>query len=413
MNVFRHTYKRHLRYSFLRGPAIALSTQLASFVAIKSLGADERTAVIISLAIPVGNLLAIGWSRLMAARARIPMVFWPDLVGFLLLMPLAFVVSPLAFVVLVFLATLLRAPTVTALAGVMRDNYPAESRAHTLGKVQSYALGTMAASGWLFGVLLEKDPAAYRWLFPVSAMLGLIAVWQLRGVPEEDPEERRLLREPSLLDIYHVLRRDRDFLRYETTYFIFGLGAIMYSTLLPLYLAQDLQVDYTSGAIALVVLATGLPVLTSPFWGKLIDRADVLVLRGVFNMLWALCPLLIALFHNMGGVYAGQILMGLTTGGSALIWNLGINIFARKEDVPTYMGIHQTLTGVRGLLGPLIGLGIGYAMAGSGQVPAYRWVFVLCFFVMMTAGILMLLEAKSFARKGRSARFATAEEANR
>lgn len=411
MTLFDSTYKRHLKYSFLRGPAIALSTQLASFVAIKSLGATERQAIIVSFAIPAGNLLAILWSRVLAHRLRIPFAVWPDFVGFLILLPILFVVKAETFITLVFLTTLLRAPTIVALAGVVRDNYPAEYRARTLGNVQAMALGSIALSGWIFGLILDKDPTAYRWLFPLSAGLGLFSVLQLRGVPEADPKMRAREQRASIWDVFRILNRDRDFLRYEMTYFCFGVGAIMYSTMLPLYMAQDLLADYREGALALVVLASALPVLTSPLWGWVIDRANVLFLRGVFNVLWALCPLIVYLLHSMPGVYAAQFLVGLTTGGSALIWTLGINIFAPQKLVPTYMGIHTTLTGLRGLLAPAIGLWLAYRFQAD-DVPGYRTVFLLCFVLMAGAGVYMFYEARQLERRGRATTFVSAEASN-
>jgi hypothetical protein len=39
-----------------------------------------------------------------------------------------------------------------------------------------------------------------------------------------------------------------------------------------------------------------------------------------------------------------------------LAWNLGHHDFARRELASVYMGIHATLTGVRGALGPFIGV---------------------------------------------------------
>ncbi len=409
--VEKATFRRHASYSALRGPAIALSTQLAAFVAIKSLGATERQAILLAFALPLGNLMAIFWSRMMVRRRRLPWAVWPDFVGFLLLFPIAFVVDPIWFIVLVFGTTLLRSSAIVALSGIIRDNYPGAVRAQTMGKVQAGALGAMAISGLVFGKILELDPSAYRFIYPFSAILGFIAVYRLSGVPESDPRERLFGREPSLLDIWHVLRSDRDFLYYQISFFIFGLAAMMLNALLPLYLAQDLQVDYVSGAIALVVITSGLPVLTSPIWGRMIDRNNVLVMRGLFNLVWALCPFIIVATHSVAGVYAGQILVGFIQGGSMLVWNLGVNIFARKVEVPTYMGIHQTLTGARGLIAPVLGLWLAYTFAAQGaEVPAYRTVFLLCGVLMLGAGIFMVWEGRAMEAKGRAVTFKLADE---
>lgn len=55
---------------------------------------------------------------------------------------------------------------------------------------------------------------------------------------------------------------------------------------------------------------------------------------------------------------AAQFVQGLAFSGSVLIWWLGVNYFARSREVGLYMAIHQTLTGVRGVVTPLIGIWI-------------------------------------------------------
>lgn len=412
MTVHRRTFRSHASYMALRGPAMALSVQMASFVAIKSLGATEREAIAVSFALPIGHLLGIFWAHVLARRYRVPFAFWPDLIGFLLLMPIVFVDSPRVFVALIFGTIILRASTIVALSGIIRDNYSSDSRAATMGKVQAASLATMAVSGLVFGYLLEADSNAYRWLYPASAVLGIVAVIQLRKIPEANPADRVYSSEPSIWDFAKVLRDDRDFLRYQISFMAFGFAALMYTALLPLYLAQDLDVSYKSGAVALVVIQFALPMLTSPLWGRLIDRANVLMLRGVFNLVWALCPILVFLFHSVEGVMIGQVMVGLIQGGSVLVWNLGINIFARKHDVPKYMGVHQALTGIRGLVAPLVGLWLAVWLAGDSPVPDYRTVFLLCGLVMIAAGLYMLWESQMMQRRGKAVTFQGAEQQN-
>jgi hypothetical protein len=50
-------------------------------------------------------------------------------------------------------------------------------------------------------------------------------------------------------------------------------------------------------------------------------------------------------------------LQGVALGGAGLLWMLGNMDFAEEKDVPLYMGINATLTGLRGSIGPLFGVG--------------------------------------------------------
>ena len=68
----------------------------------------------------------------------------------------------------------------------------------------------------------------------------------------------------------------------------------------------------------------------------------------------------------------GRILSGLGRGGGAIAWNIGHLHFAREHQAELYMGIHVALTGVRGLLIPLLGwtanLYLGYWSFGIALV---------------------------------------------
>jgi hypothetical protein len=63
--------------------------------------------------------------------------------------------------------------------------------------------------------------------------------------------------------------------------------------------------------------------------------------------------------------------------GGKLGWNLGHNDFASDDQSTLYMGIHVTLTGVRGLIAPLAGVASTSTLrasnrAGSLGVAAFR-----------------------------------------
>ena len=410
MDIPQTTYVRQARHGLLRGPSMALCLmQLPVFIAIKSLGASEQQAVIITLAVPVGNLLSLFYTGFLAQRRRIPFIVALE-VGFIaLLLPMAFVTSPWLFIALLFTGIVLRTLTLPATAGLIRENYPPGRRAHLSGKVQAWTHGSAGISGLMFGILLEADPSAYRWLYPLAALFAFSATWQLLSVPETDPASRSYRTAPSLRDIVHIFRRDTHFLNYEVSFFIFGVAAMTYQILLPLYLAQDLQANYTQGALALVVFNSLLLVLTSGFWGRVLDRANMLYMRGLFNLTWALAPLILFFTHSVVGVYASQIIVGIFQGGSILIWNLGINLFARKEEVPTYMAIHQALTGVRGLFVPFTALALADVLRFGSAIPGYRNAFLVCCVVMTGAGLFMIWESRRMERAGRATSFHAAE----
>jgi sugar phosphate permease len=89
-----------------------------------------------------------------------------------------------------------------------------------------------------------------------------------------------------------------------------------------------------------------------------------------------------ALADNLWIVAAGTFMIGVAMGGGQLAWQLGQNIFATKDNVGTYMGLHVMLTGLRGMFAPFLGVGIYHTLsrlfsdAGVSSVPGGRWLFL-------------------------------------
>ena len=55
-------------------------------------------------------------------------------------------------------------------------------------------------------------------------------------------------------------------------------------------------------------------------------------------------------------LWIGALLLAFAYAGSNLGWNLGHNDFASVGRAQHYMGVHVTLTGVRGAIGPPAGI---------------------------------------------------------
>jgi len=63
-------------------------------------------------------------------------------------------------------------------------------------------------------------------------------------------------------------------------------------------------------------------------------------------------------------LYIGKALRGVSMAGGMLIWELGPMYFAgNKNEVPTYVGIHTVLTGVRATISPWVGASLAGAFS--------------------------------------------------
>ena len=66
---------------------------------------------------------------------------------------------------------------------------------------------------------------------------------------------------------------------------------------------------------------------------------------------------------------------------------MGHNDFARSEQLSAYMGIHVTLTGVRGAIAPLLGMFLYTQLGGVNDGGAGAWVFAVAACVSALSGI--------------------------
>ena len=86
--------------------------------------------------------------------------------------------------------------------------------------------------------------------------------------------------------------------------------------------------------------------------------------------------------------------------GGMLLWELGPMYFAeRKEEVPTYLGIHTVLTGVRALISPWVGaslamaFNLGTAVLTGAAMQIVAGIMLITFFFMAKDEPLRLEQA--------------------
>src|SRR5690242_20926942 len=83
-------------------------------------------------------------------------------------------------------------------------------------------------------------------------------------------------------------------------------------------------------------------------------------------------------------LWLGAVLLGAAQAGANLGWNLGHNDFASVGRAQHYMGVHVTLTGLRGGVAPPLGV-LAYMLLEGWQPGSGRWALLLPL-VMTAAG---------------------------
>jgi predicted MFS family arabinose efflux permease len=92
-----------------------------------------------------------------------------------------------------------------------------------------------------------------------------------------------------------------------------------------------------------------------PFWARLFDQMNFVVLRMVLNILFGTGIALFFMSKNLMVIGAGSALIGISFAGGSIAWSLWVTKYAPPGKVTAYMSVHVCLTGIRGTIGPMIG----------------------------------------------------------
>lgn len=304
------------------------------------------------------------------------------------------------FAVQMAMAQFFMTGVVTARSALWKSNYPVEVRGQITARLQALRAILSIVVLVVVSCLFDYDSSAYRFAYPAAAGFGVIGVLFLRRIRVRG-EYRELQRtaapaamnfdtglaEPfSLTTLLHpghvlgnairVLRDDRRFRKYCASQFLAGVANLMVRTVMVAVLANELLTGidrfYFISIVLLDVLPRSMMIVSLRRWGKLFDRIGVVRFRILNAVGWLLSlaigavatywvthaehigPIVVPL--AVGAFALRSIVQGATFGGGLLAWHLGHLHFAKPEEAEVYMGVHVSLTGLRGLIIPSLGM---------------------------------------------------------
>jgi len=395
----RPNYLAELRQIPLWGVVLGtVEASLVSVVASKTFGASPLLTTIVWAIPVVMNLLNLVWGALLRGRRRKP--------AFLLLVACGSVAvgsvgltsadwrpwGGWLFAAQIALVHFFVSGLVTLRTTMWQVNYPVTHRGRIAGRLQTLQLLLAAIASLLLSLLYDRDPLAYRFVYPLVGLIGLASLLPIRRLHMRG-EQRELRRfEMYLRQVNHgrsqrglgiwsalreavgILRSDKLFARYMLAQFLLGSSNFFTDPFLVNVLSKDLAFDYFTCQALMFLIPTAVLLLSIRFWAAFFDRVGVLGFRMHNSAVWvisyaaaAVALLLLAiggrawLLVALPVLIVGRVFNGLGSAGGKIAWNLGHLYFAREHQTELYMGIHVGLTGVRGLIMPLLGLLAGRA----------------------------------------------------
>ena len=282
---------------------------------------------------------------------------------------------------------------------LLKTNY----RHDNFGKLYSYATSLnkiiILLATFAYGLLLDADNYAFRYVFPVIGLLGVASLFVLSGIDYsrvvQHPAALKLrdsIRE-SLHNMLQILKTNRPYLHFEIGFMFYGFSFMISVTIINIFFQDALNLNYSSVAFyknAYNILA----IMLLPFFGKLLGNIDprrfaALTFAALFMYIFFL--LMTDYFPAYTEVWGLKIyymlilsffFYGIFAATMALLWFIGSAYFCKPEEADDYQSVHLSLTGVRSLFAPIFGVYFYELMGFAGT-------FILTMVVLLIAMGLM------------------------
>jgi len=386
-----------------------MNPRFAALVATKSLDASDNIVSTIGASIAFANLLAVFWGGWTRHRSKKLMLMLPTSMAAIVIASIWVTPSmpnpALAFCIQIVLCYMCFSAVTTTRSAIWRVNYPRMYRAQVAARFTIWSMSlaiviVFLAASYLDGVMAigppqnrwllldlswiprAGSPDAYGAVYPLAMFFMLLAAWLFRRVPIRDERDQPALTGiptfPSSFEAlvgitgdlvdrsvqplkaaWGVLQENTAYRNYMFWQFVSGSATMMIEIPLVLILAERFEVNYLLGGTALVFVPAAATLLVMPYWARWFDRTNVLRFRSKQMAVWCVSRGLLALgvaIRSVPVVLVAVALAGVGGGGGRLAWMLGHMQFARRRDDALYMGIHVSLTGLRGCIMPFVGV---------------------------------------------------------
>jgi len=220
----------------------------------------------------------------------------------------------------------------------------------------------------ILGTFLDGYEYAWRWMFPITALLGLASTWFLYRIPtmqaqknaEMDAFEPGKILQEQLINpwkqSWQLLKERADFAHFQIGFMLGGAGLMVIQPALPIFFVDTLDLSYTKMLLAIGVCKGIGFALTSPVWTRLFRKWDIFYLSGIVTLLAALFPFfMISAQYHIFLLYVAYGLYGMMQAGSELSWHMSGPVFSKEKDSSLFSGINVLTVGIRGCIAPFFG----------------------------------------------------------
>lgn len=379
----RKTFRLHLIYSMIEGVILGVLA-LNEFVFIKSLnGSNYQLGVLFQLSMVVFIFLVFINEFIKRARNKRKLLLR---VGITTRGPLVLLIffpsshsamggsSIYHYVFLtLFLIYYFGNVVIYPLINLFLKNQYAH---HNFGKLYSYASSAnkivMLVATFFYGILLDLDNFAFRYVFVLVAVLGIASLHLLSLIDyAEQISEKKDKFFKSIQRSYRtmkaILKGNRSYLHFEAGFMVYGFSFMITVTVITIFFERALHLNYSSVAFyknAYNILA----IVLLPYTGRLIGRIDprnfaiITFASLMFFIFFVMLTEFFPYHANIRGIEFYPMLIiaylfyGIFSATMALLWFIGSAYFCKPEEAGDYQSVHLSLTASRALFAPLFGV---------------------------------------------------------
>ena len=380
----KQSFRYHIIYSIIDGFILGLFA-LNEFILIKSLKGTNYQIAFLFQAMVLVLLFSVVLNEILnRARSKKKLICkvaittrLPLLVLFLFpkdaMAPENAYFYQMAFLAIIMVYYFANPILFPAINHLLKNSYPHKDFGKLYGYASTVNKVMMLIATFLFGLLLDFDNSAYRYIYPFIAVLGIFSIFILTKI------EYRVNEKPSadkhffgavwasVKKMVNILKGNKPYRDFELSFMFYGLAWMATAGVITIFFDKVLHMNYSTVAFYKNAYNT-LAIVLFPFFGKLIGNIDPRKFA-----IYTFGFMLLHLFFMEMTEYFGQyfeifgikiyyslvisyIFYGLFTATMGLLWYIGSAYFCKNDEVSDYQSIHLSLTGVRALFSPLIGV---------------------------------------------------------
>lgn len=345
---------------------------MLTFILYKDLHITPLQITAIVALKPMSSLLAPYWSQFIYQK---PELISSNLVLANIFRYLPFLMIPWInsswFIIAAFgIYMVLHRAVIPGWVEMLKRNLPETTQERFIGYGSTIDYCGNAVMTMGLSLILDSFPFAWKWLFPLMAILGLISTLFLLRLPtiphlkQENRPRRDRLTFSKVKSIFlnpwrrswELIKERRDFAHYQIGFMLGGAGLMIMQPALPIFFVDTLNLSFVEMGLALA-LCKGIGVaFTSPIWTKLFRKIDICRFSGWVTFIAVFFPLLL-LFSplNLNVLYFAYILYGVMQAGSELSWHMSGIIFSKERESSAFSSTNVLTVGIRGCLIPILG----------------------------------------------------------